>query len=62
MKIKDVHDQFFEIIDLDKAIRQAEIFKDYKYENKEFENFNSERKAYWTDLYEKLIILKKQKK
>lgn len=62
MKIKDLKGQFLEIIDLDKAIRQAEIFKDYKYENKEFENINAERKSYWTDLYKKLLILKQQKK
>lgn len=60
MKVKDIHGQFLEITDLDKAIRQTEIFKDYKHD-KGFENFNNQQKAYWTDLHKKLLILKQQK-
>ena len=58
MKIKDLHGKSIEITDLEKAIKQAEIFKDYSHEDKSYADFDKRQKAYWTDIYIKLLQIK----
>jgi len=60
MKIKDLHGKGIEITDLEKAINQAENFKGYSHQDKSFAEFDKRQKAYWTDIFEKLLILKKK--
>jgi len=60
MRIKDLHGKGIEITDLEKAIKQAETFKGYSHQDKSFAEFDKRQKAYWTDIYEKLLILKKK--
>ena len=47
-----------EVTDLDKAIKQAQIFKDYEHESKDFKDLDNTHKSYWNDMYHKLQILK----
>jgi len=58
MKITDLNGESLEVTDLDKTIKQAEIFKDYEHENKDFKDLDNRHKSYWNDLYQKLQILK----
>nr|WP_314492235.1 hypothetical protein [uncultured Chryseobacterium sp.] len=59
MNIKDLHGRSIEVTDLEKAFQQAENLKDYEHEEKSFAEFDKRQKAYWTDLYNKLLMLKK---
>lgn len=59
MNIKDLHGKSIEVTDLEKAIQQAENLKDYEHEDKSFAGFDDRQKAYWTDMYNKLLKLKK---
>ncbi|MGH1517037.1 hypothetical protein [Chryseobacterium sp. JK1] len=59
MKIKDLHGKSIEVTDLDKAIWQAENFKEYAHEDQSFLSYDKKQKAYWTDIYNKLLQLKK---
>lgn len=60
MKIKDLHGKSIEVTDLDKAIQQAGNFKEYAHQDKSFEEFDKKQKAYWTDIYNKLLLLKSE--
>ncbi len=62
MKIIDLNGCPIEITDLNEAIIMAEDRKDYRHVNKGYENFDKERNAYWTDVYEKLVKIKEQQK
>ncbi len=44
--------------DLEKAIQQAENLKNYEHKDKIFAGFDKKQKAYWTDVYSKLLLLK----
>lgn len=55
MQIIDLEGKEIKVTDLDKAIEQADTFRNMGDEADEFEK---ERKAYWQDLYDKLIKLK----
>lgn len=59
MKIKDLHGKSIEITDLEKALKQAENFKGYSHKDKTFAEFDRKQKTYWTDIYDKLLLLKK---
>jgi hypothetical protein len=61
MKIIDFNGYPIEVTDLNKAIEQAEEYKDYQHTDPSFADFDKRQKAYWKDLYEKLIIIKKAK-
>jgi hypothetical protein len=58
MKIRDLHGKCIKITDLEKAIKQAETFKGYSHQDKSFAEFDERMKVYWTDIHEKLLILK----
>ena len=55
MKIKDLHGKSIEVTNLDKAIQQAENFKEYAHEDQSFAEYDKKQKAYWTDIYDKLM-------
>lgn len=59
MNIKDLHGRSIEVTDLEKAIQQADNLKDYEHEDTSFADFDARQKAYWTDVYNKLLLLKK---
>lgn len=58
MNIKDLHGKNIEVTDLEEAIQQAENLKDYEHEDKSFAEFDARQNAYWTDVYNKLLLLK----
>jgi len=57
MQITDLNGYAIEVADLDEAIRITAKYKEYRHENKSFSGFDKRRKAYWTDMYEKLIAI-----
>lgn len=59
MTIRDLHGNNIEVTNLEKAIEQAENLKDYEHEDTSFADFDARQKAYWTDMYNKLLKLKK---
>lgn len=59
MNIKDLHGKNIEVTDLEEAIQQVENLKDYEHEDKSFAEFEERQKTYWTDVYNKLLLLKK---
>ena len=56
--ITDLNGLRKEVTDLDKAIEQAEYFKDCHHVPPV--ESDKERQAYWADMHEKLIALKEQ--
>lgn len=54
MKITDLNYCSIEITNLDEAIRITEKYKEYQHEDKSFSDFDKSKKAYWTDMYQKL--------
>lgn len=58
MKIIDLNGCKIQVTDLDKAIEQAEFFKD-AHHIPPVES-DQERQAYWGDVYGKLMALKEQ--
>jgi hypothetical protein len=56
MKITDLNGQEKTVTDLDKAIAQAELFKDMHHVPPV--PYDKERQQYWTDIYNKLLELK----
>ncbi len=58
MKIRDKKGNWIEVTDLKKAIRQTGWYKEYQH-NPPAES-DKERQAYWTDMYEKLLVLKER--
>lgn len=57
MKIIDLNGLEIEVTDLEKAIERAEWFKDAHHIPPV--DSDQERQAYWRDIYEKLLKLKK---
>ncbi len=56
MKITDLQGLQIEVTDLDKAIEQAEYFKDLHHVPPV--ESDKERQAYWRDIHQKLLQLK----
>lgn len=56
MKITDLNGLEITVTDLDKAIEQAELFKDMHHVPPV--PSDKERQAYWNDIYKKLLELK----
>lgn len=56
MKITDLKGLQIEVTDLDKAIEQAENFKELHHVPPA--ESDKERQAYWRDIYQKLLQLK----
>ena len=62
MKIIDFNGCTIEITDLDKVIQITKQYKQYEHENKGFSELDKKLNRYWTDMYEKLLKIKSQKK
>jgi|GEM_PF-540097 len=56
--ITDLHNEKIAVINLKKAIEQAEMFKDMYLGNNPTTKANTERQTYWKHLYEQLLRLK----
>ncbi|MGX1752853.1 hypothetical protein [Sphingobacterium sp. NPDC055346] len=59
MKITDLHGCEIEVTDLKEAIKIAKRNTGYSHENKSFSDFDKRQKAYWTDIHEKPMVIKK---
>jgi hypothetical protein len=59
MKITDLKGCAIEVTELKKAIKMARQYKEYRHENGSFPKLDKRQKAYWTDIYEKLLVIKK---
>jgi hypothetical protein len=59
MQIKDLYGKEITVTDMDEAIKQTDMFRKYSdLDAPEGQSeFDRERKAYWTDLHEKLLEL-----
>ena len=64
MEIKDLQGMTIKVTDLEGSIAQAEEFMDYHHIDKEesLQRFDETRRAYWKDIYEKLLQLKEHLK
>ena len=62
MKIKDLNGCTIEITNLNEAIQITRRYKRYEHESKGFSKLDKKLNQYWTDLYEKLLKIKSQKK
>lgn len=60
MYITDLHGCEIEVTDLKEAIRIAKRNTGYYHEDKSFSEFDKRKKAYWTDIYGKLLNLKNE--
>ena len=58
MKIKDLNGFDLEVEDLQLAIRQADDYRHYEHLNPQNWQADERRKAYWEDIYQKLLTLK----
>lgn len=58
MKVTDLNGFTLEVTNLDEAIRQSEAFVAYGQVGDDFSVFNERQRAYWSDLHQKLLILK----
>lgn len=61
MHITDLNGCRIEVTHLKKALEMARQYKEYRHEDSSFSEFDKRQKAYWTDMYEKLVTLKSQK-
>ena len=62
MKIIDINGYTIEITNLNEAIQITRRYKQYEHENKGFSELDKKLNRYWTDMYEKLLKIKSQKK
>lgn len=60
MNFTDLNGYPIEVTDLNEAIRIAARYKEYRHKDKSFSDFDERQKAYWTDMYEKLVALKER--
>lgn len=58
MQITDLNGCPIEVANLKEAIKMAGQYKEYHHEDKSFSEFDKRQKAYWTDMYGKLMELK----
>jgi hypothetical protein len=58
MFIKDIHQQFIEVTDLNKAIDQAKMFASKHHCDKRFKELDKRLQRYWKDILQKLVVLK----
>jgi hypothetical protein len=61
MKITDLNGFDLEIVDLQLAIMQADDYRHYKRLNPQNQQADEKRKAYWEDVYQKLLTIEKQR-
>jgi hypothetical protein len=57
IQIKDKNGENVEVANLTQAIEQADYFRNFAHSDKLFEKFDEKRKAYWQDMYEKLVAI-----
>lgn len=57
MQITDLNGYPIEVTDINEAIRITAQYKEYRHESKSFSEFDKRQKAYWLDMYEKLMGL-----
>ena len=57
MFITDIEDNLIEITDLQLAIMQADDYRHFEHFNPDFVEFAAKRRAYWEDIYRKLLKL-----
>jgi hypothetical protein len=57
IQVMDLSDYPIEITDLNEAIRITSQYMEYKHVRKCFSDFDKKRKAYWRDMYVKLMRL-----
>lgn len=60
MYITDLNGCQIEVTDLEDAIRITAEYKEYRHKDKSYSEFDKRKKAYWTDMYEKLKAIKEQ--
>ncbi|WP_281336228.1 hypothetical protein [Flavobacterium eburneipallidum] len=60
MKVSDLNGCLIEVTDLDEAIKVTTEYKEYEHEDKNDSDFDRRQKAYWTDMHQKLMELKKK--
>lgn len=58
MHIMDLYNKKITVTDLDKAIEQADLFKDNYHVDPSYKEADERMQKYWTDIFEKLIKLK----
>lgn len=57
MTIQDLNGHPIEITDLEDAIKQSGLFKDFTRADKSYSERDNRLQAYWTDMYNKLVKL-----
>lgn len=60
IELIDLNNCPIEVTNLKEALKMARQYKEYRHVNKDFSEFDKRQKAYWTDMYEKLRVLKKR--
>ncbi len=60
LQVIDKEGNTLTITDLDAAIEQADLFRDFRHEDRTFSAFDKKQKAYWQHLYEALNRIKSQ--
>jgi hypothetical protein len=58
MHIVDMEGQVIHVTDLDAAIRQADIFRQYRHTDEKYHKLDNTLAAYWNHIYEQLVQLK----
>ncbi|MEZ7497895.1 hypothetical protein QO200_03995 [Flavobacterium sp. Arc3] len=57
MQITDLNGYPIEVTDINEAIRITAQYMEYRHESKSFSEFDKRQKAYWLDIYKKLMGL-----
>lgn len=60
IQVTDREGNILTITDLGAAIEQADLFRDFRHEDRKFTAFDKKQKAYWQHLYEALNRIKSQ--
>ncbi|MFV5701713.1 hypothetical protein ACM55F_07550 [Flavobacterium sp. XS2P12] len=51
IQLKDKDGKEITVTNLKEALKQADSFRQYAYNDKTFERFDKQQQAYWQDLY-----------
>ena len=62
MKITDKDGKVITIENLQLALMQADDYRNYRHTDPGFSAFDDNQKAYWEDIYQKLMALQQQRK
>lgn len=58
MQIIDLNGKSITVTNLDEAISQTELFKNFQHENPEYRILDNKLNMYWKDIFEKLMKIK----